>query len=411
MHSEKKVVLLCQHFFPEMISTGMHMTELAVALTRQGWKIDVICAQPSVLTENQSVPKFLVYEGVAVHRVSTIGNHRGRLASRALFGISYMLMSFFKAWRLSQNYDGLIITTNPPFLGLAGLFLRFFTSKEYLMIAYDIYPDTAVQAGVLRKNSLLAWAWERISRSIFTGASITIVIGRDMLQRVSEKIKPSHRNRIRRVTNWSDEKCVYPMPKQNNGFRKESNPHDYFIVQYSGTMARIHNLEPLIEAAEILQKERILFQMIGGGHKKAFLESAAKQKRLQNVQFLPFQPLNKLAEVLSAANLSVVCLASQFTGLSVPSKAYGIMAAGVPLLGFMDEESEIALTIREADCGVVLSHPTGVSVAENILTLMNDRERLHEMGVNAYKRFKAHHTLSRVVKEYDSALLEAFSLA
>src|SRR6267143_5319063 len=95
------IILMCQHFYPEMISTGMHMTELAVALTRRGWRVSAVCAQPSLLLSeaNLAVPRAMTHQGIAITRVATMGSHGG-LAGRALFAISFVLTSVARVWRL-----------------------------------------------------------------------------------------------------------------------------------------------------------------------------------------------------------------------------------------------------------------------------------------------------------------------
>ena len=214
--------------------------------------------------------------------------------------------------------------------------------------------------------------------------------------------------RMRLIPNWTDEKAVHPVPKGENPFRQVHNPQDAFLVQYSGTIARIHNVEPLVEAAGLLQDQPILFQFVGEGFKKRKLQEFVREKGLKNVQFLPHQPEARLAEVLSAADLAVVCLDKSFTGSSVPSKTYGIMAAGVPILALLGADSEIGLTLAETGCGVVLPDATGSQVAETIRALRDDPERLRRMGAAGLRAFQDRFTLSKAAAEYDRVLKECF---
>jgi glycosyltransferase involved in cell wall biosynthesis len=410
MVGRKRVLLLCQHFYPEMISTGMHMTELACALTRLGWQITVCCAQPSLLIEssNPHVSKEIHYQGIKIVRVSSLGSHEGSLVRRFLFALTYLMSSVAFAFRHYREFDGLLVTTNPPFLGLAGWLANLLLSKRYILIVYDVYPDIVVRLGRFAPSSFLVWVWERLTRLIVNGAFADVVIGRDMMEIISRKVTPANRHKLELIPNWSDDKIVYPVPRERNGFRQEHCAEDSFVVQYSGRMARTHNLEPLIEAAEFLRDRPVIFQFIGDGAKKQTLMKMAAEKHLKNVQFLPYQPLDRLGEVLSAADLAVVCLEHVFTGLSVPSKAYGIMASATPLLGFLEPESEIGRTISENDCGVVLPDATGVQVAKTIEELLNDPERLKLMGINGYEAFKANYTLTGSAEKY-SKLLDALS--
>ena len=407
--SKGKFLLVCQLFYPEMVSTGIHMTELAVALGRLGWSIDVVCAQPAALHEggNLTAPAQMAYEGINIRRVRPLGRHRGSVIGRLTYGLTFMVSAgAFALWK-AKNYDGLVLGTNPPFLGLMGLAVKWLRRKPFVVIVYDVYPETAIQSGVLRAASPVALAWGLASRWIAKGAKANVVIGRDMAEVIARKLG-SQRAGLHLVNNWSCENTVSPVPKSQNGFRKLHNPGGAFLVQYSGTIGRTHNVECLIEAAALLRHENVLFQFVGDGFKKSLLQDTARQRGLTNVQFLPHQPLSDLAQVLSAADLAVVALAPAFTGLSVPSKTYGVMAAGVPVLALMDSDSEIGIAVIEAACGVVLPNASASEVAQVILSLRNDVPRIHEMGENGYRAFRARYTLAVASKRYDELLTTAF---
>lgn len=398
-------MLLCQHFYPEMISTGMHMTELSQALTKLGWEIEVVCAQPSLQleAENAFVPRQIRFDGIRITRVSTIGSHKGGIFGRLCFGVTYAMSTASIAVRRAAQFDILITTTNPPFIGLIAWLTKVVRALPYIVIVYDVYPDIAVRLGILRPSSPLVWMWERVTRLILSYAAATVVIGRDMAEIVSAKCCRGLR-RLVCIPNWSDENTVRPIPRQQNQFRREEGLDGMFVVQYSGRMGRTHNLEPLLEAAELLEREEVIFQLIGDGAKKQKLQAMAERLRLRNVRFLPYQPLTRLAQVLSSADLAVVCLDQSFTGMSVPSKTYGVMAAGVPILGFLDPKSEIGLTIAETECGIVLAEPSGRAVADIVLQLLRDPPRLKSMGERGLAAFRANYTLSSAAQKYDRLL-------
>ncbi len=406
MNKRGKIALLCQHFYPEMISTGMHMTELAIELKKSGWEISVYCAQPTLNLEskNQEIPVGIEYQGIKITRVLSVGSHSRGLIWRLLSSISYLISSALIALWKHKEYDLLLITTNPPFLGLVGKLVSMIYNIPYIFIIYDVYPDIAVKLDILRQGSMIVWLWEKLVRLVIRGAAKNVVIGRDMAQVIDQKIGETNYNKIVLIPNWSDESTVHPVAPENNAFKKKYLPLGYWVVQYSGRMGVTHNLEPLIEAAELLQGKKIVFQFIGDGAKKRALQEMVNRKGLTNVQFLPYQPLSILDQVLSAANLSVVCLESFFTGLSVPSKTYGAMASATPLLGFLDPKSEIGMTILENNCGVILSDPTGKEVAQVIEQLTDNPEQLKAMGSNAYSAFKKNYTLGIAAKRYNDLI-------
>lgn len=405
---DKRFALLCQHFYPEMVSTGLHMTELSTRLAELGWQITVYCAKPSWGLDQEGwteVPNELTYQGVRIRRVPTLGKQQGGLLSRLLFAVTFVLAVGWEVIRKRGEYPGLVVTTNPPFLGLVSwLYSRVFR-RPYLLIVYDVYPDIAVRLGALSPQSWLTKTWAWMTRLILREAAVVVVIGRDMEKIIQEKLPSRLHDRIVLIPNWSDERHVKSIPKAENRFRQELQLNGTFVVQYAGRMGRTHNLEPLLEAAQRMNGSDVLFQFVGEGAKRQKLEQIAAAQGLDNVQFLPYQPTERLAEMLSAADLAVVCLESHFTGMSVPSKSYGVIASGTPILAFLDPESEIGQMIAETACGLVLRDPTGEQIVSAVQELIAHPERREAMGNAGRQAFLEKYTLTQAARAYEQALI------
>jgi glycosyltransferase involved in cell wall biosynthesis len=399
-----RLALLCEHFYPEMISTGMHMTELATRLTEHGWRLTVYTAKPAWGTDDDAgADREMVYEGVRILRVPTVASQRGGLVSKAAAALSFALSVSWAVWRDRHRYDGMIITTNPPFMGVLGWIFTRVYRRPYLLIVYDVFPEFAISLGVLRPGSLLARAWRRLTAAILSNAAVVVVIGRDMAELIRRKMPARRHDRIVLIPNWSDERHVRPIPAEENSFRTEHALAGRFVVQYSGRLGDKHNLEPLVDAARMLRDTEVLFQFVGEGAKKAKLQAMVERYGLSNVQFLPYQPMDRLAETLSAGDIAVVCLELGHTGISVPSKAYGVMAAGTPILGMLDPAGEIAQTIKETGCGLLVdANPD--DVAATIRDLMATPSRVEAMGRAARQAFVEKYTLSKAADAYDRAL-------
>jgi glycosyltransferase involved in cell wall biosynthesis len=393
------------HFYPEMISTGMHMTELATALAADGVQMSVICGQPGIEhKEHQEVAPNMAYKGVAIQRVNSVGSHRGSVLSRGVRGLSYTWNTFRTLVARRSEFNGFVVTTNPPFLGIVAALAKKWYRKEYLLIVYDVYPDAPVRLGMLSERSPLVRVWDRVTKFILRHAKVIVVIGVDMAELIKAKLPESHHDRMVLIPNWSDDQHVLPVSRESNTFALEHGIGNRFVVQYSGTMGRTHNVEPIVEAAELLQGENVLFQFIGDGAKKKVLQDLVAAKGLSNVQFLPFQPIEILPLVLSTSDLSVVCLGEEFSGVSVPSKTYGVMAAERPVLALMAADSEIGQTVSRHDCGWVIQYATGEQVADAIREAMADRKALVQKGNNGRSAFLQHYTLRSAAAKYKEAL-------
>lgn len=410
MQDQKSILLLCQHFYPEMVSTGMHMTELSEALNEKGLDVSVYCAQPVYELDEWEggVPQYLSHQGIDVYRAQTFGKHKAGLLNRLLFAVTYMIKTFFFTWKNRNKFDGFVVGTNPPFLGIVTLLLNKIFGEKYILIVYDVYPEYAINLDVVKEGSLIAKVWAWITERIINNATANVVIGRDMKKLIEDKLDEGSSTETPLIPNWSDEGTVKPLSEKYNSFREELGIGNEFMVLYSGTMNKSHNLEPLLDAAEFMENEPFKFVFVGQGSNKENLKNITSQKGLENVQFLPFQPKEKLPTVLASCDISVVCLNKDWTGISVPSKTYGIMAAGRPVLAFVEEESEIGLTVNESDCGIVFEEPTGEQIAAKLRELKEGQELLETMSKNSYNSFKENYTLDSSSEKYFNLINKKF---
>jgi glycosyltransferase involved in cell wall biosynthesis len=390
-----------------MVSTGLHMTELTTK-----WKelhpeveLSVFTAKNSRDSKNNSFKKFEIYNGVKINRVNNIGKHHGNLFNRVVFSFSFIIKSFFFLLLNRKKYDALIITTNPPFLGILILALKFFLRTPYIIIAYDIYPQILDKMGILNKNSLLYKFWEFLNIMVYNKAFKIISIGEDMTKVIQNEMKIKDSSRIELIYNWSDKEKVYPVVKSENNFIIDYGLEGKKILLYSGTLGSTHNIEDILTAANELKNERdILFLFIGSGAKVDLVKQYIDSSDNSNVVLLPFQPIEIIAQTLSSATLSFVCLDSAFTGLSVPSKSYGILAAKVPIIGMMDSNAEISRTIERFNCGIVWNKNSNTNLSNLILEVLNDENRLSEMRNNALQAFLNNFEITISVEKYNKVL-------
>lgn len=390
-----------------MVSTGLHMTELTTK-----WKelhpeieISVFTAENFRVNKNETSQNFEIYEGVQINRVKNIGKHHGSIFNRFLFSIGFIFKSFYFLLINSKKYDKLIITTNPPFLGILILVLRFFVKIPYVVIAYDIYPQILDKMGILTKRSLMYRFWKWLNVKVYNNASAIISIGEDMTDIIQKEMCIRDKSKIKLIYNWSDKKKVFPVEKTNNKFIIDNGFIGKKILLYSGTMGSTHNIEDILIAANDLKYERdILFLFIGSGAKTNLVKKYISDSGNTNVVLMPFQPIEIISQTLSSAAFSFVCLDTAFTGLSVPSKSYGILAAKVPIIGIMDSKAEISRMIEKFECGIVWNKESNVKLSSIILNLLSDENKLGVMKENAYEAFINNFDIEISVEKYNNVL-------
>jgi colanic acid biosynthesis glycosyl transferase WcaI len=159
--------------------------------------------------------------------------------------------------------------------------------------------------------------------------------------------------RIRMIGVWSDQEEVKPVARELNAYRREWDIGERTLIMYSGNFGIGHDVETFLKAARELQNDdRIRFAFVGGGKKKEQVERFVHEHGLESTCIIaPYQPRERLDELLSAADAHLVSLLEGVEGIMVPSKLFGILAAGRPAIFIGDERSEISLVIVENQCG------------------------------------------------------------
>jgi glycosyltransferase involved in cell wall biosynthesis len=224
------------------------------------------------------------------------------------------------------------------------------------------------------------------------------VLGRRMAERVAGLGVPAER--IRMLPNWADGANIVPVAPESNALRREWGLGDAFVVGYSGNLGRAHEIDTLLQAMTLLQaraaaagngtpRRPVLWLFIGSGALLGRLKAEVSRRRLAAVRFQPYQPKQRLAESLSAADVHLVSLRPELEGLIVPSKLYGIAAAGRPTLFIGDEEGEVARLLAEHKCGQTVPAGDGPALADAILDLAASPGVCRWMGLRARAAFAA----------------------
>jgi len=305
--------------------------------------------------------------------------------SRVLSGIHYILYVLFYCWRLPRNT--LVFSMSEPLcLGVVGYLLKRLRGQCYVILVYDIYPDTLVRFGMLKESGLTARLWRRLNRLVWENAEIVFTIGEAMassLERMFDAGKTLP-GKVIFIPNWADIDWIRPVAKDKNEFAKKYGQVGKLTVMYSGNLGKTHDIETIIAAArELKGYDSIHFMIIGEGAKKSFVEQAKHRDGLDNLTILPFQPEGILPESLPTANISIVTLDKGCENLSAPSKTCYAMAAGAALIGLCNNESEIAHIINRHNCGIVVSPGDTNAMVSGIKDLLNDKAKLSRYQTNS----------------------------
>ena len=224
--------------------------------------------------------------------------------------------------------------------------------------------------------------------------------------------------KIKVISNWADSALITPLPPEESALRQEWIPGDRFVVGYAGNLGRAHDVDTMLAAMALLQERakkspfdlaaKIMFVFVGGGAKRASLEREALKRGLSNFRLRPYQPKERLRETLAVADVHLVSLNPKLEGLIVPSKFYGIAAAGRPTIFIGAEHGEIGRMLKEYGCGFTVAPGDGEALTELILALAGDRDLCASLGARARMAFERQWDKEKALAEWE-ALLQAVS--
>ncbi|MCP4049331.1 MAG: glycosyltransferase family 4 protein [bacterium] len=255
--------------------------------------------------------------------------------------------------------------------------------------------------GLIKKNSFIARIWEYLNSLTLNSAAAVIVIGRCMKKKIIKKMKHKNTEKIKCIHVWSNDKLIESFSEEESPFIERWNLYNKFILLYSGNMGRFHDMETIIAAAKELRNHQdILFLFVGEGHKKQWLINYSKKHSLTNCQFHSYVKREELGPLLAAADAGLVSLCSGQEGLSVPSKTFGLMAAGLPVIAVMNSTAEIALIIKEEQSGIVTRPGEVKELTEAILSLYKDSFKREQMGKNSLNAIHKKYNLHKATQYY-----------
>jgi colanic acid biosynthesis glycosyl transferase WcaI len=379
------ILFINRYFYPDLSATAQMLTELAEDLDARGEIVTVITGRTAYLGDEILLPAKETHKGIHILRVGSTNFGRSRRLGRLADYISFSVAALWAALR-SKRQDCLVVLSDPPLLSVIALIVGLLNRVKTVCWLQDIFPDIAFRAGVLREG-LVGRLLQRIARWSLHRMDQIVVHGRCMAHHLLSCGLSAHK--MIRILNWSDGSHVQPVDRRDNEFLEQHHLRDRFVVMYSGNLGVVHEFKTILALIRGTRSIReICFCFVGEGSQKRQLVEAAQREDWQHVLFLPYQPKERLKFSLSAGDVHLVSLRAEMVGLSIPSKIYGIMAAGRPVIFIGPADSEVAALIREAGCGHVVQPGDGQGAVDALLACYRDRVRLEKQGEAARTFFE-----------------------
>jgi colanic acid biosynthesis glycosyl transferase WcaI len=398
-----RVLVLNQYFHPDLASTSQLLTELCEDLAR-GDEVTVVCGRPSYDPIERRDMRGLVAEDrhgdIRVLRTWSTSFPRGNMPGRLVNYGTYVASSLAGAIRAGRP-DVVLAMTDPPVIAAAAALTARLRGVPFVYVVQDLFPQVGVELGKIRNRTLIR-SLEAVNGSLRRRASAVVAIGRDMAALLRALGVPDGKLRI--IPNWADGSIVRPLDERSK-LRTELGLEGRFVVMHSGNVGFSQELDTLLDAATALHDDpEIHFLIVGDGAARPSLETKARARRLANVTFLGYRPKDELSDALGAADLHVVGLRRGLEGLIVPSKMYGVMAAGKPFIAAVERRSEVALVVEETGCGIRLEPGDAPQLASTIAEVRHEEGRLAEMGRRGRSRLESEFERTRTTGAYRDLL-------
>lgn len=369
-----RILLLNQCFYPDVVSTAQHLTDLAAALAARGHEVTVVTSDRGYDDPTTRFKRRERWNGIDIIRIPSLSFGKKSRWRRAFNFASFLVVCSLRLLML-RRFDVVVALTSPPLISFLGALFVKLKGGSFCFWVMDLNPDEAIAAGWLEEKSLTSRVLQRMLNYSFNVASRTVVLDRFMKERVVAKgFDPA---RIAIVPPWSHDDHVHYSAAGREEFRRKHGLTEKFVVMYSGNHSPCHPLDTLLDAARALKdRSEIVFCFIGGGSEQVKVRELAAQHGLPNVKCLPYQPLNELSSSLSAADLHVVVMGDEFVGIVHPCKVYNIMSVGAPTLYIGPTPSHVTdIASQQQGRFFLTSHGDVDGVVKAILEAMQRHER------------------------------------
>ena len=428
---KKKILMLAHYYFPDVASTGQIMKDLAEGM-REEFEVTVICTVPSYngsIDEKYKKQKYYFesINGVNVIRVNVPPFQKDNRASR-IRNISVYFFRALKAIRQAGDQDYIFALSQPPILGgLLGKRAKKIKKAKLIYCIQDFNPEQIITVGYLT-NTLLLKFLMKLDRSSCRHSDLVITVGQDLVETLKGRFQNKDVPHHVMINNWIDQTEVYPLQSDDENvtaFKEKYGLTDKFVFMYSGNIGLYYDLENLIRVIKRFRRgytqkgeyidgtttrdgREVVFAFVGDGSVLNKLKQYTERHQIENIVFIPYQKKEDLIYSLNAGDVHLCVNAKGIKGVSCPSKAYGIMAAGKPVLAVLEDGTEIRSIIDRADCGICSAPEDYETLADNIQWYIDHAGtgEVKKMGENGRKYLNTHLTKEQSIKKYCDEILK-----
>jgi colanic acid biosynthesis glycosyl transferase WcaI len=384
-----RLLLINQFFGPDTAPTGRFLMDLARAVEGESIQVTAICCASDYGASGHAGPDVATGASVRILRPSSIRFSRDTVRRVSSYG-SFLAGAIGAGFRVGRP-DTVVTLTTPPLTSVFGRILKLARGCRHFIWEMDVYPDIAVDLGALKPRSLLTCLIGALADWSRRNADGIIVLGEEMKARLIARDIPEHKIHV--AENWADGAEIAPLPF----------PEGPLVVHYSGNFGMAHEFDTISAAIKLYANDpRFQFVFAGDGIRRRQMENFCLVHGIGNVLFHPYSSRAKLGASLAEGHLGLVTQLPPTCGSIVPSKTYGIMAAGRPILYIGPRVATPARMIERFECGWQVNPGDTGTLIGLLEKLCCQRQLISEAGGRGRQAFEQHYDrplgVARIVK-------------
>lgn len=399
---QKKLYVVNQHYYPEMASTGQVFQEIAEHFQRSGYDVTVIAGAPfyhdNIETAHNDVKEL---NGVSIIRLWNTkfkkSSFLGKVFNLLTFQISLLFFMIFSI----KSKSIVMVGTNPPLAIVCGAIGKLFRRYKFIAVIQDLYPDILISSNMSDGKSFGYKFLKSAMKFSFKKCDRIVTISEDMQKHIEEVYEV---NNVKVINNMIIGE-IFPI--DNNLLKARANVANKLLVMYSGNFGIAHEYKTLLNAVKLLKdREDIVFHIVGGGINYKLFKIECEKEELKNIVFFPYVDKEKLNENLNMADVHIVVFNNNFKNVLMPSKYYGILACGKPVIAIADGENDISRDVKWCNIGYNVLKDNPQQLVEAIVELVNNKEKIIELRENVLRLYSSNYSKEIVFEKYSKLMEE-----
>lgn len=400
-----RLTLLNQFYVPDVAPTGQLAASLARHRAARGDLVTVVTGRGGYVPESPRE-----HDGAdanpRVHRIWTPGLGKGSRIRRSVDYAAFYLLACLRMLTLPPQ-DVIISMTTPPFIAWAAILHRSLRpSCRLLLWAMDVYPEAATRLGALREDGLIARSLRGLNAIMLKFVDHVICLDEAMRKLLLEHYPRTLRDGSVTVIPNFEEAAQFPPFRPAPEWKPEElrARGESFVILYLGNVGRGHRFEAVVDAADRLRDQDILFLFVGGGEKWEWIRRARVEGRLDNVLLFRYVPKEATPSVMASAHCGLITLRDEALGVMSPSKLHAYLAMGLPVIYLGPEGSNVDEAIRRFGCGVSLRNGDVEGMVGHVIRLALDQDFRNELSRRARQAFEVGYSDRVALPRFDEVI-------